>query len=472
MGFFTVRDEWTKCIGHRFLNAQICFWFGVLQLIICFWGSLQHFHSYFYYEKVIHCNFSLGFDPMIGVDVIIFDAGLLKALWGIDGCLAEYMDGGFGRLAWCLIHAVSLISSLPFACTEHPKPANLWPLLVLQSAYGIGLLILALSTLPRVLPVLMEAEKPAPLIPLAIYLIGSAANFFFLYVYWHWYWHVESIWNSVVKVPFGGRLENANKRSRRDKPRNDGNGLEEIEGITTIGIDAFDQAKPFTTQQQTITPTTRRRLLPSLPEEKLENLAERVEEMAELRETNICSSDYETPSTPESQVIPSVWPPAAIIADPVYSNSRENRRLRAPPEVQYAKTKRLPQRYHRRQRKQEPQVSNEQYEMESMRRLEAERFDLNLNPIHEAHRSTRAPSTSGTSTSDVWQRQASQEHHAPQLSHQNLTNLPYSPTDYDDSASEEVAIRLKHDATAYTPPYLTPPTSRKSPFFSLQQSRL
>lgn len=52
MGLVTVRDEWTKLIGHRFLNSQICVWIGLLQAIVCIWGVAQHCHSFIYYHKV------------------------------------------------------------------------------------------------------------------------------------------------------------------------------------------------------------------------------------------------------------------------------------------------------------------------------------------------------------------------------------------------------------------------------------
>uniref|UniRef100_A0A1I7X192 Ovule protein n=1 Tax=Heterorhabditis bacteriophora TaxID=37862 RepID=A0A1I7X192_HETBA len=136
MGLVTVRDEWTKLVGHRFLNSQICFWIGSIQIIVCFWGVAQHGYSYSYYSKILKCDFLEGTLPLEAADAIIFDVGLFSSLWGIRGCVAEYLDGGFGRLAWCISHIISLFVSLPFAFSSRPRPCYLWPLLIQSPEYN------------------------------------------------------------------------------------------------------------------------------------------------------------------------------------------------------------------------------------------------------------------------------------------------------------------------------------------------
>ncbi|WKX88040.1 hypothetical protein Q1695_008003 [Nippostrongylus brasiliensis] len=217
MGLVTVRDEWTKLVGHRFLNSQLCLWIGLVQAIVCMWGVAQHCHSVIHYRKILHCDFLDGSMPLEAADAVIFDIGLFHSLWGIRGCVAEYLDGGFGRLAWCVSHIISLAVSLPFAFVSRPRPCFLWPLLIQQSAYGIGLLILLIAALPRILPQLMEPHA-VPVVPISVYIFGTMLNFFLLYVYWHWYWHVASLWGSAVRVRFGRVVRNANNRSRRDRP--------------------------------------------------------------------------------------------------------------------------------------------------------------------------------------------------------------------------------------------------------------
>ncbi|CAD6184538.1 unnamed protein product [Caenorhabditis auriculariae] len=217
MALLKVRDECTKLVGHRFLNSHICLCISLVQLLVCCWAVAQHANSYIVYHKILKCDFLEGSLPLEAVDAVIFDVRLFHYLWGIRGCVAEYLDGGFGRLAWCISHSTSLLFSLPVAFISHPRPCYFWPLLVQQSAYGICLLILLLAALPRIV-VLLAAPYAAPLAPILFYFFGTSLNFFHLYVYWHWYWHVSSRWNSVVRVKFGERLMNANNRSRRDKP--------------------------------------------------------------------------------------------------------------------------------------------------------------------------------------------------------------------------------------------------------------
>ncbi|ETN86176.1 hypothetical protein NECAME_01302 [Necator americanus] len=81
-------------------------------------------------NPILHCDFLEGTLPMEAADAVIFDVGLFHSLWGIRGCVAEYLDGGFGRLAWCVSHIISLTVSLPFAFVSRPRPCFLWPLLI------------------------------------------------------------------------------------------------------------------------------------------------------------------------------------------------------------------------------------------------------------------------------------------------------------------------------------------------------
>lgn len=218
MALLKVRDECTKLIGYQFLNSHICLVITSIQLLVCCWAVAQHVNSYMNHSKILKCDFLEGSLPLEAVDAVIFDIRLFHYLWGIRGCVAEYLDGGFGRLLWCVSHCLTLVFSIPVTFLHHPKPCLFWPLLLQQSAYGICLLVLLLAALPRIV-VVLAAPQAAPLIPILFYLVGTTLNFFHLYVYWHWYWHVSAMWNSVVRVKFGQRLENANNRSRRDKPR-------------------------------------------------------------------------------------------------------------------------------------------------------------------------------------------------------------------------------------------------------------
>ncbi|EPB70968.1 hypothetical protein ANCCEY_09933 [Ancylostoma ceylanicum] len=50
-------------------------------------------------SQILRCDFLEGTLPLEAADAVIFDVGLFHSLWGIRGCVAEYLDGGFGRLA-------------------------------------------------------------------------------------------------------------------------------------------------------------------------------------------------------------------------------------------------------------------------------------------------------------------------------------------------------------------------------------
>lgn len=81
---------------------------------------------------MLHCDFVNGTKPvlLVGVDVIIFDIGLFHSLWGIESCVAQHLDGGYGRFTWCICHILALLISLPFAFVSRPRPCALWPLLI------------------------------------------------------------------------------------------------------------------------------------------------------------------------------------------------------------------------------------------------------------------------------------------------------------------------------------------------------
>ncbi|MFH4976384.1 hypothetical protein AB6A40_003093 [Gnathostoma spinigerum] len=217
MKLLVVRDESSKIFGHRWLNSQISLFIGLIQLSICIWAMAQHVFSLSKYNEILYCDFVNGSEPvlLVGVDIIIFDVGLFHSLWGIESCIAEHLDGGYGRFGWCVCHISAFVICLPIAFISRPKPYSLWPLLIQQSAYGVGLLILSLAALPRVLPTFTGDNNAASLFSVSIYAAGATMNFFLLYIFWHWYWHVESMWDSAHKVRSDHAVINPNNRTKR-----------------------------------------------------------------------------------------------------------------------------------------------------------------------------------------------------------------------------------------------------------------
>uniref|UniRef100_A0A0N4ZFT7 G_PROTEIN_RECEP_F2_4 domain-containing protein n=1 Tax=Parastrongyloides trichosuri TaxID=131310 RepID=A0A0N4ZFT7_PARTI len=206
MRFLLITDEYTQLLGHRFQNSILAFYIGIFQLAVCLWSLTQHIYSIFWFKKVLFCDFTNSTTDAIPVltkvDAIIFDVGLFHSLWGISRCVAEHLDGGYGRFMWCLCHTFALLFCLPFAFVQRPKPQALWPLLIQQSAYGVGLLILSLAALPKILPTFMGDITKAPVASILFYLFGSSINFFLLYIYWHWYWFVEAEWDIAMKKKY------------------------------------------------------------------------------------------------------------------------------------------------------------------------------------------------------------------------------------------------------------------------------
>uniref|UniRef100_A0A183BUW5 C-CAP/cofactor C-like domain-containing protein n=1 Tax=Globodera pallida TaxID=36090 RepID=A0A183BUW5_GLOPA len=203
--YIVIRDEHSKLFGHRFLNSQLSLYLGSIQLLFCLWALTQHIWSMASLNKILYCDFSPNstLPPLLThVDAIIFDIGLFHNLWGISGCVAQHLDGGYGRFCWCIAHSAALLFCLPLAFVSRPKPNWLWPLLIQQSAYGVGMLILSLAALPRAAHFLGDVSN-APVKAIVFYSFGTLMNFFLLYVYWHWYWHVETLWNSARKLRRG-----------------------------------------------------------------------------------------------------------------------------------------------------------------------------------------------------------------------------------------------------------------------------
>lgn len=219
--YIVIRDEHSKLFGHRFLNSQLSLYIGSIQLLVCIWALAQHVWSIFTFGKILHCDFSANstLPPFLThVDAIIFDIGLFHHFWGITGCVAQHLDGGYGRFCWCIAHTTALLLCLPFAFVSRPKPHWLWPLLIQQSAYGVGMLILSLAALPKAAHILGDLQN-APIKAIVFYALGTLLNFFLLYVYWHWYWHVESLWNSARKLRRGETICQSQRRPfRRPNP--------------------------------------------------------------------------------------------------------------------------------------------------------------------------------------------------------------------------------------------------------------
>ncbi|MCP9265582.1 hypothetical protein DINM_020912 [Dirofilaria immitis] len=110
---------------------------------------------------------------------------------GTTECIANYLDGGFMRSVWCLSHTSSLLLLL-IALFLLTKPIwLLWPALLMQSSYALGLAVLSMATTPKMLDALSGKVDTEFGTAFIVYLMGFVFNWLFTFVLWHYYWYVE-----------------------------------------------------------------------------------------------------------------------------------------------------------------------------------------------------------------------------------------------------------------------------------------
>lgn len=216
MKLLHVYDAYVQFFDYQISNALICCILNSAQLIISATSLGQHIYSLLYADrKVFACSFvpqepGPGGTDVSGIaahfetndkpadqhlfleyDVIIYDFRLFQRIWGIDKCIANYMDGGYMRFIWCITHVLVIIKFLlAVVCITNPKPFILWPILAMQSFYSIGLLVLTLSATPKFLPLLFGNVDRDTILPICLYILAVSLNFFLTYILWHYYWHL------------------------------------------------------------------------------------------------------------------------------------------------------------------------------------------------------------------------------------------------------------------------------------------
>lgn len=220
MKLLHVYDAYVQILNYRISNALICCILNFGQLIISSASLGQHVYSYIYVDrKIFACSFkpnfavlqrNYGMDAVppttpsseqqqaqhlfLEYDVIIYDFKLFNRIWGIDKCIANYMDGGYMRFVWCVSHVIVIVTFLTLvACVSKPKSFMLWPILSMQTFYSIGLLVLTLSAMPKFLPILLGNVDQDTILPISLYIFAISLNFFLTYIMWHYYWHLCSL---------------------------------------------------------------------------------------------------------------------------------------------------------------------------------------------------------------------------------------------------------------------------------------
>lgn len=200
-----IEEPETRVCGIRIPNRPLAAIFATLQLSVAMTSLFQHVFSIHKHRDVFLCRSGLPSNAsaeelFLAYDVIIFDFGLMHRVLGTEECVANYLDGGYMRFGWC-IEQTSALSLAIFSLICMPRPLwLLWPGLLLQSSYSLGLSVLTMATAPK----LLEALGGRVDLPLALmfgaYVFGFLFNWVFTFILWHYYWHLERLYTpSVLK---------------------------------------------------------------------------------------------------------------------------------------------------------------------------------------------------------------------------------------------------------------------------------
>ncbi|KJH46243.1 hypothetical protein DICVIV_07679 [Dictyocaulus viviparus] len=97
------------------------------------------------------------------------------------------------RFGWCIEHTTALLIAI-FSLLCKPKPLwLLWPGLLLQSSYSLGLSVLTMATAPKHLEALGGRIDVELALMLGAYISGFLFNWIFTFILWHYYWHLEGL---------------------------------------------------------------------------------------------------------------------------------------------------------------------------------------------------------------------------------------------------------------------------------------
>ncbi|EFO86321.1 hypothetical protein CRE_01584 [Caenorhabditis remanei] len=196
LAFIRIEEKETRFCGIRIPNKPLAILLALLQLSISVASFLQHVYSFYKHKKIFECHSDIPNNSSLEThflahDIIIFDFGLMHRVLGTNECVANYLDGGYMRFAWTIEQSTALsISLVSLICI--PKPLwLLWPGLLMQSSYTLGLSVLTMATAPKILEALGGIIDFELALIFSVYSMGFAMNWLFTFVLWHYYWHRE-----------------------------------------------------------------------------------------------------------------------------------------------------------------------------------------------------------------------------------------------------------------------------------------
>ncbi|WKY07120.1 hypothetical protein Q1695_006937 [Nippostrongylus brasiliensis] len=195
-----IEEKETRICCIRIPNRPLAAVCALLQLSVAFTSLFQHVFSIYKHRHVFLCRSGIADGAPLGerllaYDVIIFDFGLMHRVLGTEECVANYLDGGYMRFGWCIEQSSALCIAL-FSLICMPRPLwLLWPGLLLQSSYSLGLSVLTMATAPKLLEALGGRVDLNLAVMFSIYIFGFLFNWIFTFILWHHYWHLEQLYS-------------------------------------------------------------------------------------------------------------------------------------------------------------------------------------------------------------------------------------------------------------------------------------
>uniref|UniRef100_A0A0K0FBH2 Uncharacterized protein n=1 Tax=Strongyloides venezuelensis TaxID=75913 RepID=A0A0K0FBH2_STRVS len=214
--FIRINEESTSIFGCHMSNRFLCAFFGLAQLTIIIISFYQHIFSYIKFKQIFRCHSNISSNATIeekfmAYDVIIFDFGLMHRILGTSECVANYLDGGYMRAMWCLEQGTALLIMLINITYFQKFVWLMWPALLMESSYALGMSILTMATAPKILEALGGIVDKELALLLLYYLLGFILNWFFTLVMWHYYWHIEMKYSPPPPIQTRPKV---NRRSR------------------------------------------------------------------------------------------------------------------------------------------------------------------------------------------------------------------------------------------------------------------
>lgn len=205
---FDIRDEstciaWSCWVTNRTISAVL----GALQLIIAAVSLYQHIFSVIHFNHIFKCQANISADAtlaehFLAYDIIIFDYGLMHRVLGTTECVANYLDGGYMRGLWCFQQLSALMTMYSGLYLFPNYTWMLWPALLVQSSYALGLAVLTMATAPKLLEAIGGKVTEALFKRLCIFFGGILVNWLFTLTLWHHYWFVDDRLNGRRREVF------------------------------------------------------------------------------------------------------------------------------------------------------------------------------------------------------------------------------------------------------------------------------